>query len=398
MPLNNGAVNQIFPFAAGVAEPNVMPLEQYQTDPARLGGNVSGLARSAFCNRTWRQGMHIAAGLAQYIANRYAPGVLDNGDLDAIEAGMATAVMQNLLWLSTVNYGLPSLVFGPNGKVYIALASSGPGTPAGPRQPGAAGSDTYWLDYAASITPPPSAPAIYNTRTVVNASGSYTPSVTGWARVTLVGGGGGGGKGGYATTPAGGAGGGAGGTTTGFGLSASGGGGGGGAGAATTEGAGCGAGGGAAGDVVVGFVQLIKATAYPISIGGGGAGGTSAMGSGGGGAGSGSGAGGAVAGGVPGQGARGAGNGTGGGNYQGSGEPGLGGHGAVGHPQYGGGGGGGAGQEGNRASTPTYGGVGGPGAQDGQYTTPSYPAASAAGNGGNGGNGAIIIEYYDPAK
>ncbi|MEG2172386.1 MAG: hypothetical protein RRY29_03900, partial [Desulfovibrionaceae bacterium] len=59
-------------------------------------------------------------------------------------------------WSALLNYGVPSMLFGSNGKVYLALQPSGPAVAGvGAKDPAVAANATYWLDYAASITPPP---------------------------------------------------------------------------------------------------------------------------------------------------------------------------------------------------------------------------------------------------
>ena len=90
MPLKNGAINEILQFAAEALEDagDVLPLEAYKNHPMRLRGHMAGLALRALQNREARQATHVAAGLAQFIANRYAPGVRDDGDLDKIEQGL----------------------------------------------------------------------------------------------------------------------------------------------------------------------------------------------------------------------------------------------------------------------------------------------------------------------
>ena len=163
MPLNNGAVSEILQFGHG-AGANVMAQPEYVADVARTAGNQSGLARSKFVNKIWRQGAHMAAGVAQWIANRYAPGVRDNGDLDAIEAGMTAAVqtcaaqswpLMAVEWSSSETYSRRTLVIGGNGKLYVWLKASGPGVSGvGAKDPTVAGNAAWWLDYAASITPP----------------------------------------------------------------------------------------------------------------------------------------------------------------------------------------------------------------------------------------------------
>ncbi|GFM38011.1 hypothetical protein [Desulfovibrio psychrotolerans] len=94
MPLNEGAVNDILSFAHEGLESSgdLLPLAEYATDNMRLRGHQPGIARRDLANRVARQAALVAAGVAQFIANRYPAGVLDNGDLDAIEAGLLAAV------------------------------------------------------------------------------------------------------------------------------------------------------------------------------------------------------------------------------------------------------------------------------------------------------------------
>ena len=94
MPLNNGSINQIMPFAAeGIVESgDLEPLASYLAHQLRLRGHQPGIANRAIENRALRQALHMAAGVAQFIANRHAPGVNDDGDLDAVEAGLVAAV------------------------------------------------------------------------------------------------------------------------------------------------------------------------------------------------------------------------------------------------------------------------------------------------------------------
>jgi len=94
MPLNEGAVNEILPIASA-ADPEtgvLMPLAEYQAHAGRTLGHQPGLASAELINRNLRQVSLMAAGLAQFIANRYGPGVVDNADLDAIEAGLLQAL------------------------------------------------------------------------------------------------------------------------------------------------------------------------------------------------------------------------------------------------------------------------------------------------------------------
>jgi hypothetical protein len=98
MPLNEGATSQVLPFAPEGTEAagDLMTLADYQTHTNRLRGHQPGLAQRALENRALRQVSLIAAGLAQYIANRYAAGVIDDGDLDKIEAGVVAAIQAQI--------------------------------------------------------------------------------------------------------------------------------------------------------------------------------------------------------------------------------------------------------------------------------------------------------------
>lgn len=82
--------NDILPFCSeGRDGEDMLALAAYQTDAQRLIGHQRGIARRELENRILRQTSHIAAGLAQFIANRYKGGARDDGNLDAIEQGMA---------------------------------------------------------------------------------------------------------------------------------------------------------------------------------------------------------------------------------------------------------------------------------------------------------------------
>lgn len=98
MPLNEGATSQILPFCLEGTEAagDLMPIAEYTNSTLRLRGHQQGMARRELQNRAMRQISLIAAGLAQYMANRYEEGVLDNGDLDAIEAAMVAAVQTQI--------------------------------------------------------------------------------------------------------------------------------------------------------------------------------------------------------------------------------------------------------------------------------------------------------------
>lgn len=219
---------------------------------------------------------------------------------------------------------------------------------------------------------------LFNSRVVITGSNAaWTPPVTGWARVTVIGGGGAGGGG--SDYDYGGLGGKQGGTTSFGDIHAIGGSGGGGASYKC-----CGGGGGGAGSVVHGFVYLNTDSPVSVTIGAGGAAqkkyatassGTNGVGPQKGLAGTpysgGCGAAGASAGNSPVR---------DGSNWFG----GAGGSGGLNGSGYGGGGGGGGSGSGYYDSVP-----GGAAGDGGAYGT-EY--------GGAGGAGAVIIEYYDPEK
>lgn len=89
------ATNEIYPFGTGgtTADGDVMELAEYLADDDRLDGHQLGIARRELMNTTLRQVSHMAAGLAQFIANRYLSGVVDDADLAKIENGLTAAIV-----------------------------------------------------------------------------------------------------------------------------------------------------------------------------------------------------------------------------------------------------------------------------------------------------------------
>lgn len=87
--------NEIYAFGTGgtVLDGDVMELATYDADPQRLNGHQLGIARRELMNMVLRQTSHMAAGLAQFIAGRYLPGVVDDGDLDKIVTGLTAAIV-----------------------------------------------------------------------------------------------------------------------------------------------------------------------------------------------------------------------------------------------------------------------------------------------------------------
>lgn len=138
--------NDILPFCSeGRDGEDLLALAAYQTDAQRLIGHQRGIARRELENRVLRQTSHVAAGLAQFIANRYKGGARDDADLDAIEQGMAAALAGGLLWSELIDYALlPSVVLGSDGELYRSRQASGPGFEAGAQDPVEDQNAVYW--------------------------------------------------------------------------------------------------------------------------------------------------------------------------------------------------------------------------------------------------------------
>lgn len=107
MPLNNGAVNEIQSFAidGSTSSGDLITLSEYKTHNSRKHGYQPGAVLRAIVNRHARQTSHMAAGIAQFIANRTVAGVVDDGNLDKVETGLESSiisVMTNTLANSNV--------------------------------------------------------------------------------------------------------------------------------------------------------------------------------------------------------------------------------------------------------------------------------------------------------
>ena len=84
-------INEILSFCpqGTIASGDIMALEDYKNDVQRLRGHQPGIARRELENMALRQSSFVAAGLAQFVAKRYAPGVRDDADL--VINGMKTS-------------------------------------------------------------------------------------------------------------------------------------------------------------------------------------------------------------------------------------------------------------------------------------------------------------------
>ena len=87
-------INEILSFCpqGTIASGDIMALEDYKNDVQRLRGHQPGIARRELENMALRQSSFVAAGLAQFVAKRYAPGVRDDADLDALETATTAAI------------------------------------------------------------------------------------------------------------------------------------------------------------------------------------------------------------------------------------------------------------------------------------------------------------------
>ena len=87
-------INEILSFCpqGTIASGDIMALEDYKNDVQRLRGHQPGIARRELENMALRQSSFVAAGLAQFVAKRYVPGVRDDADLDALETAITAAI------------------------------------------------------------------------------------------------------------------------------------------------------------------------------------------------------------------------------------------------------------------------------------------------------------------
>lgn len=87
-------INDILPFCAqGVDGRDLLAQADYAADLQRTIGHQPGIARQELANKQARQVSHMSAGLAQFLARRYAAGVKDDGDLDKVEAALVSVIM-----------------------------------------------------------------------------------------------------------------------------------------------------------------------------------------------------------------------------------------------------------------------------------------------------------------
>ena len=87
-------INDILPCCAqGVDGRDLLAQAEYAADVQRTIGHQPGIARQELANKQARQVSHMSAGLAQFLARRYAGGVKDDGDLDKVEVALVSVIM-----------------------------------------------------------------------------------------------------------------------------------------------------------------------------------------------------------------------------------------------------------------------------------------------------------------
>lgn len=116
------ATNEILPFAQGVGA-NVQNQASYTAEPLRSSGNVAGIARSNVNNKALRQASVIAAGIAQFMADRQANNITDSATPANISAWMDLAVrsLSSTDFLNTARIDVAS-------ASTINLTTAAPGT------------------------------------------------------------------------------------------------------------------------------------------------------------------------------------------------------------------------------------------------------------------------------
>lgn len=129
------------------------------TAPLAGGGDLSG-DRTLTINASSMATVNYViqrdgAGRAQVAAPAAAADIARKAEVDAVESRIpASWPLMIVTWDAAANYKRKTLVIGSNGKIYMWLRDSGPGVAGvGGKDPTAAANATYWLDYAASITP-----------------------------------------------------------------------------------------------------------------------------------------------------------------------------------------------------------------------------------------------------
>ncbi|MCD9327913.1 hypothetical protein [Escherichia coli] len=116
--------NDFKPFAIG-AGANVTPQADWEALAALDAGFQSGKASSAQVNKALRQGTFVASALAQFISNKLAADVIDDGDLSGFVTDFINAIKAQSLTRDN-----PFADIKADGTVNTALENLGLGTAA----------------------------------------------------------------------------------------------------------------------------------------------------------------------------------------------------------------------------------------------------------------------------
>jgi hypothetical protein len=86
-------INQVYEFAAAAALQNILSNAEYLESSTRNTGHLPGIALQAVENAALRNLSRFCRGVAQFIAERYPDGVVDDGDTAKIVAGLSAAIL-----------------------------------------------------------------------------------------------------------------------------------------------------------------------------------------------------------------------------------------------------------------------------------------------------------------
>ncbi len=112
------ATNNFKPFAVGSGA-NVTSQSDYENLISLQTGFQSGKASSAQINKALRQSTFVASALAQYIMNKVAADVLDNGDVAGFITQMSSAFSKDFQKLDATLTALAALATGANKLPYF---------------------------------------------------------------------------------------------------------------------------------------------------------------------------------------------------------------------------------------------------------------------------------------
>jgi hypothetical protein len=91
------ATNEILPFATTNTGTNLLTQAEYAADAQRPIGHQPGIARSKLANKAMRQASLLAAGLAQFLADKQTTNVTDSLTKEQIAEMLVNAIAANFL-------------------------------------------------------------------------------------------------------------------------------------------------------------------------------------------------------------------------------------------------------------------------------------------------------------